>query len=84
MPLVKSPSDVARSENIKREMDAGKPQDQAVAIGYSEQRRAAAAAKGRATQAHARGQISSGERARIHAQSDRAIGHTFHSHKGTK
>jgi hypothetical protein len=83
MPLIKSGSDAARAENIKREMDAGKPQAQAVAIGYSVQR-AAGAAKGRATQAHARGKISSGERARIHAQADRAIGHTFHSHRGTK
>lgn len=42
MPLVDSASKKARQTNIKREIDAGKPIKQAVAIGYSEQRRAAA------------------------------------------
>lgn len=46
--------------------------------------RVAGLAKGRATQAHAQGKISTGEKSKIHAQADRAIGHTFHSHKGTK
>ena len=41
MPLVKSASKKARQENIKREIAAGKPPKQAVAIGYSVQRRAA-------------------------------------------
>ena len=40
MPLVKSSSNKARSENIGREIAAGKPRAQAVAIGYSVQRRA--------------------------------------------
>ena len=40
MPLVKSASKQARQENIKREIDAGKPPKQAVAIGYSVQRQA--------------------------------------------
>lgn len=40
MPLVKSASKKAVSENIKREMAAGKPQKQAVAIALSVQRRA--------------------------------------------
>ena len=40
MPLIKSASDKARSQNIATEMRAGKPQAQAVAIGYSEQRSA--------------------------------------------
>jgi hypothetical protein len=44
MPLVKSTSNRARRTNIKREIDAGKPIRQAVAIGYSEQRRAHAKA----------------------------------------
>jgi len=44
MPLVKSTSNRARQTNIKREIDAGKPIRQAVAIGYSEQRRAHAKA----------------------------------------
>jgi hypothetical protein len=35
MPLVKSKSPKAFSENVKREMNAGKPQKQAVAIAYS-------------------------------------------------
>lgn len=39
MPLVKGAKAKTRkgfSENVKREMDAGKPQKQAVAIAYSE------------------------------------------------
>jgi hypothetical protein len=35
MPLVKGKSKKAISENIKREMEAGKPQKQAIAIAYS-------------------------------------------------
>lgn len=41
MPLEHSATKQARQRNIRREIDAGKPIDQAVAIGYSEQRRAA-------------------------------------------
>ena len=44
MPLIKSKSKKAFSENIKREMEAGKPQKQAVAIAYSVKRKS----KGRA------------------------------------
>lgn len=40
MPLSKSTSDKARSENIKREIDSGKDPKQAVAIAYSVQREA--------------------------------------------
>lgn len=40
MPLIKSGSERARNENIKREIEAGKPIKQAVAIGYSVQREA--------------------------------------------
>ena len=36
MPLVKSKSEKAFKTNIKREIAAGKPQKQAVAIAYSE------------------------------------------------
>lgn len=45
MPLVKSKSDKAFKENIKTEIEAGKPQKQAVAIAYSV-KRAAKKAKG--------------------------------------
>ena len=49
MPLVKSGSKKAVSTNIKREMAAGKPQKQAVAIALSVQRKAShgAHAKGK-------------------------------------
>jgi len=40
MPLIKSGSAKAVSENIKREKAAGKPQKQAVAIALSVQRKA--------------------------------------------
>lgn len=42
MPLVKGKKAKTRkgfSENVKREMEAGKPQKQAVAIAYSEARK---------------------------------------------
>lgn len=39
MPLIRSGSAKARQENIKREIAAGKPPKQAVAIGYAVQRR---------------------------------------------
>lgn len=38
MPLIKSASKKAVGENIKREMHAGKPQKQAIAIAKSVQR----------------------------------------------
>jgi hypothetical protein len=40
MPLKKSKSKKAFSYNVKAEMNAGKPQKQAVAIAYSVQRKA--------------------------------------------
>ena len=41
MPLIKSTSKAAFGKNIAKEMQAGKPQKQAVAIAYSERREAA-------------------------------------------
>lgn len=38
MPLIKSKSDKAFKENIKKEVHAGKPIKQAVAIAYSQKR----------------------------------------------
>lgn len=40
MPLKHGTSDKTRQENIEREIAAGKPPKQAVAIAYSEQREA--------------------------------------------
>lgn len=40
MPLIKSSSKKAVGENIKREIEAGKPQKQAEAIAFSTQRKA--------------------------------------------
>ena len=40
MPLKKSPSKAVREANIKKEIAAGKPPKQAVAIGYAVQRKA--------------------------------------------
>lgn len=42
MPLIKSKSKKAIGENIRTEMNEGKPQKQAVAIALSEARRAGA------------------------------------------
>ncbi len=39
MPLIKSPSKKAFSQNIERERAAGKPQKEAVAIAYSVKRK---------------------------------------------
>jgi len=46
MPLVRSRGKKAVSENIRREIAAGKPQKQAVAIALDAQRRAKAKSKG--------------------------------------
>ena len=40
MPLVKSKSEKAFKTNIKKEIEAGKPPKQAVAIGYAVQKQA--------------------------------------------
>ncbi len=45
MPLKKSASKKAFSENVKTEMAHGKPQKQAVAIAYATQRKAQAKKK---------------------------------------
>lgn len=46
MPLINSPSKAAWRTNLKKELGAGKPMDQALAIAYSQQRRARRAAGG--------------------------------------
>ena len=46
MPLTKSPSKKAFSKNVKAEVKAGKPQDQAVAIAYQIKRNAESKRKG--------------------------------------
>lgn len=46
MPLMKSKSKEAMSKNIKAEMDAGKPQKQAIAIAYAVKRKAPKKAMG--------------------------------------
>ena len=45
MPLKKSKSKEAFSENVRREMQSGKPQKQAVAIAYDVQRKAGGKSK---------------------------------------
>lgn len=45
MPLKKGTSKKVREENIRTEIAEGKPIKQAVAIGYSEQRRSARGAR---------------------------------------
>lgn len=47
MPLVKSPSKKAVGANIRKEMAAGKPQKQAIAIALDVQRRAKKPKKGK-------------------------------------
>ena len=46
MPLIKGKSPASFSHNVKAEMHAGKPQKQAVAIAYSEKRKAQHMAQG--------------------------------------
>lgn len=45
MPLNNGKSHKAFEENVREEIAAGKPQDQAVAIAYSEKRRSGSAGK---------------------------------------
>ena len=47
MPLKKGKSEKSFKSNIKTEMEAGKPQKQAVAIAYSVARKAKKAARGK-------------------------------------
>lgn len=47
MPLIKSPSDKAVSQNIRIERNAGKPLRQAIAIALETQRRAGGKKRGK-------------------------------------
>jgi hypothetical protein len=47
MPLKKSGSKKAFSENVKAEIEAGKPRKQAVAIAYSVKRKSKSGKKGK-------------------------------------
>ena len=47
MPLIKSTSKKAFAKNVKKEIAAGKPPRQAVAIAYSTKRAAAKTSKGK-------------------------------------
>jgi len=47
MPLIKSSSNEARSENIREMMHSGHPQDQAIAAAYSQQRKSSKGKKGK-------------------------------------
>lgn len=52
MPLVKSSSDKAFSKNVSKEMHAGKPQKQALAIAYSTKRKAKSQGKSHGGHVH--------------------------------
>jgi hypothetical protein len=52
MPLIKSKSKKAFEHNIKAEIEAGKPQKQAVAIAYSEKRHAKKSHGGKVSTCH--------------------------------
>lgn len=54
MPLSKGASDKTRQKNIKKEIEAGKPIKQAVAIGYAVQREAIGKKGGKAEAAKAK------------------------------
>lgn len=85
MPLINSSSKSARDENIKREIASDRDPKQAVAIGYSVQRQAAAKhgggkhsrdhalSKASATHLHRMGHITKDHHDRIHRDSDRAL-----------
>lgn len=47
MPLIKSKTQKAFKENVKKEIAAGKPLKQAVAIAYATKRQAAKTTKGK-------------------------------------
>lgn len=47
-------------------------------------KRHAGLAKGRASMMYEKGRITGGQKAAIDSKANREIGHTFHSHKGSK
>lgn len=75
MPLVKSRSPKAVSENIRREMEAGKPQKQAVAIALNVQRNAKGKRKMPENSSHAPGHEISGEGGAVRQRHRMGEGH---------
>jgi len=73
MPLIKSSSKAAVGENIRREMDAGKPQKQAVAIALDIQRRAGKAEGGASIPDVKPLEITPAIRARMQARAANAV-----------
>ena len=75
MPLVKTGSRKAVSENIRREMEAGKPQKQAVAIALDVQRRAKGKRKMPESASHAPGHEITGEGGSVRQRHRMGEGH---------
>lgn len=71
----------AAQRNALPASDFGLPAERAYPVN---DKRHAGLAKGRAAQMHARGVISTGQKAAIDAKANRVIGHTFHSIKAKK
>ena len=85
MPLIKSTSKRAFGENVAREMQAGKPQKQAVAIAYATQRAAAKHPSNTSTQggieSHSSHSSKRSEHYHAHTAGDGAVHPTRIEHK---
>lgn len=75
MPLIKGKSKHAFSHNVAAEMHAGKPQKQAVAIAYSEKRRATHMAEGGEAyeEAHLLRQVANEFISGVHAKNPESV-----------